>query len=233
MRRVSVVSLFFMCKTSTMFKSSGWSTLFMQRTASTATSAMGSARLGAILVLSDVLATQTSFSRSFKAFGTGTLNSSRNLIASSLARSKPSAMSLGCKPSARHCSASFMSSPMNITLDVVPSPVISSCAVAALAIMLAVGCWICISLKSTTPSFVILICPAPPTNIFSVPLGPKFVLMTSCKPLAAFKLTAKACDAFKTSAFELTTVTMMDYVPQLLRRCCGAASERRPRGRLR
>mmetsp|Transcript_61289 Transcript_61289/g.198283 ORF Transcript_61289/g.198283 Transcript_61289/m.198283 type:complete len:221 (-) Transcript_61289:54-716(-) len=218
---------------STMFKSNAVSAFLMHRTASTATSAIGSAMLGAIFVLRDVRATQTSFSRSFMGSGTATLNSSRNLMQSSLAKSKPSAISLGCRPSLRQTSASFMSSPMNITLDVVPSPVISSCAVAALAIMLAVGCWICISLKSTTPSFVILICPAPPTNIFSVPLGPKFVLMTSCKPLAAFKLTAKACDAFKTSAFELTTVTMMDYVPQLLRRCCGAASERRPRGRLR
>jgi hypothetical protein len=47
----------------------------------------------------------------------------------------------------------------------VPSPDISSCAVADLAIMPAVGCWICISWSKTLPSFVSLIWPAPPTNL--------------------------------------------------------------------
>ena len=35
------------------------------------------------------------------------------------------------------------SSPIRSTFDVVPSPVMSSCAVAALAMSEAVGCWIC------------------------------------------------------------------------------------------
>mmetsp|Transcript_14809 Transcript_14809/g.31976 ORF Transcript_14809/g.31976 Transcript_14809/m.31976 type:complete len:213 (+) Transcript_14809:1133-1771(+) len=192
-----------------MFKSRTWSGFLMQRTASTTTSAMGSAIIGAIFVRSAVRATQTSRSRSLRAFGTATLNSSRNFTISSLARSKPSAISLGWRPSARQPSANFMSSPMNMTLVVVPSPVISSCAVAARAIMLAVGCWICISLSKTTPSLVILICPAPPTNIFKVPRGPKFVFITSWRPLAALRFTAKACEALRTSALELTTVTMV------------------------
>ena len=41
--------------------------------------------------------------------------------------------------------ACFISSPTMSTEEVVPSPVMSSCAVATRAIMLAVGFWICIS----------------------------------------------------------------------------------------
>jgi len=48
---------------------------------------------------------------------------------------------------------------------VVPSPVTSSCAVAVLAIMAAVGFWICISWSSTLPSLVSLMSPAPPTSL--------------------------------------------------------------------
>ena len=43
----------------------------------------------------------------------------------------------------------------------VPSPVISSCAVAVRAMSVAVGCMICISFNKTAPSFVSLIWPAP------------------------------------------------------------------------
>lgn len=41
----------------------------------------------------------------------------------------------------------------------------SSWAVAALPIMAAVGCWICISWSRQLPSLVILIWPAPPTSL--------------------------------------------------------------------
>lgn len=61
--------------------------------------------------------------------------------------------------------ACFRSYPTNKTLDVVPSPEMSSWAVADLAIIPAVGCWICISWSKTLPSLVSLICPAPPTNL--------------------------------------------------------------------
>lgn len=54
-------------------------------------------------------------------------------------------------------SACFSSSPTRSTTEVVPSPQMSSCAVAALAIMTAVGCCICISRRSTFPSLVSLI----------------------------------------------------------------------------
>lgn len=47
-----------------------------------------------------------------------------------------------------------MSSPIRRTLEVVPSPTMSSWAVADLAIIPAVGCWICISCRRTLPSFV-------------------------------------------------------------------------------
>lgn len=71
--------------------------------------------------------------------------------------SNPSVMIRGCRPSAMYRSACFRSSPTNKTTDVVPSPQISSWAVAALAIMTAVGFCICISLSSTFPSLVNLI----------------------------------------------------------------------------
>lgn len=54
---------------------------------------------------------------------------------------------------------------MRRTVDVVPSPVISSCAVLARAIKDAVGCCICISCKRTFPSLVIFMSPAPETNL--------------------------------------------------------------------
>ena len=40
-------------------------------------------------------------------------------------------------------SLSFIRSPISTTFDVVPSPVMSSCAVAERAMSAAVGCWIC------------------------------------------------------------------------------------------
>lgn len=50
-----------------------------------------------------------------------------------------------------------MRAPMKRTIEVVPSPVTSSWATAALAIITAVGFWICISLSRTLPSLVSLI----------------------------------------------------------------------------
>jgi len=41
-----------------------------------------------------------------------------------------------------------------------------------------VGFWICISWRSVLPSLVSLRSPEPPTSIFKVPLGPRFVLRT-------------------------------------------------------
>lgn len=96
---------------------------------------------------------------------------------------------------------------MNSTLVVVPSPVISSCDVAQRAIMMAVGCWICISRSSDVPSLVSLIWPAPPTSIFSVPLGPRLVLSTACIPFAALMFTANAASAPMTWAFWLSCST--------------------------
>lgn len=53
--------------------------------------------------------------------------------------------------------------------EVVPSPHCSSCATAVLAIMAAVGFWICISVRRTLPSLVIFRLPDPSTNILIVP----------------------------------------------------------------
>ena len=93
------------------------------------------------------------------------------------------------------------------TVEVVPSPVTSSCATAVLAIMTAVGFWICISRSSTFPSFVSLMPPAPSTSILIVPLGPRLVFMTSCSPLAALMFIKRAaCDPM-TSAFGLRFLT--------------------------
>ena len=87
-----------------------------------------------------------------------------------------------------------------MTTLVVPSPVMSSCAVAAARSAKRVGCWICISWSSTAPSFVSLICPAPPTSILSVPRGPKLLFNTCCSPRAAEMLTMSADDFEITSA---------------------------------
>jgi hypothetical protein len=68
------------------------------------------------------------------------LNSSKNLSTSVLATSIPSTIILGWTPSPIYLSAYLITSPIKRTLVVVPSPTISSCAVAALPIMAAVGC---------------------------------------------------------------------------------------------
>lgn len=69
-------------------------------------------------------------------------------------------------------SACFRSSPMKMTVDDVPSPQISSWAVAVRAIRAAVGFWICISWRSVLPSLVSFTSPEPDTSIFRVPFGP-------------------------------------------------------------
>ncbi|WNF20006.1 hypothetical protein NG271_450 [Saccharomyces cerevisiae synthetic construct] len=97
--------------------------------------------------------------------------------------------------------ACLSNSPTRHTTVVVPSPVISSCAAAALAISTAVGDWICISVSNTLPSLVSLMLPAPSTSIFSVPLGPKLVSRTDCKPSADVTLTFKAASLLNDSAF--------------------------------
>lgn len=63
--------------------------------------------------------------------------------ASCLANSMPSVMMRGWTPSEIKRSACFKVSPISNTLDVVPSPVISSWAVQLRAIMTATGFWIC------------------------------------------------------------------------------------------
>ena len=85
------------------------------------------------------------------------VHSRPTLIVSFFAISKPSVMMRGCSPSVMCLSACFSSSPTRRTTDVVPSPQMSSCAVAARAIMTAVGFLICISRRRTFPSFVSLI----------------------------------------------------------------------------
>ena len=132
------------------------------------------------------------------------LKLSKNVRASFLASSYPSVITLGWIPSANNLSAYFINAPINRTLLVVPSPIMSSWAVALLAIMAAVGCWICISDKRTAPSLVNFIYPAPPTNIFSVPLGPRLDLITSIRPAAALMFIANAWYLRSTSALELT-----------------------------
>ena len=97
-----------------------------------------------------------------------------------------------------------MISPTMSTAEVVPSPVMSSCAVAMRAIMHAVGFWICISCSSVLPSLVSLMSPAPPTSILSVPLGPRLDLSTSWRPRAALMFIMCAAPFLTTSAFGLT-----------------------------
>ena len=88
----------------------------------------------------------------FNAFATGP-----TFKASILASSNPSVIIRGCSPSEMYLSACLSSSPTNITTEVVPSPQISSWAVAARAIITAVGFCICISRSKTLPSLVSLI----------------------------------------------------------------------------
>ena len=82
--------------------------------------------------------------------------------------------------------------------------VCSTWAVAVLATIDAVGCWICISWSRTLPSLVILMSPEPDTSIFMVPLGPRFVFKTSWRPLAALMLKDKAWAELLTWAFGLS-----------------------------
>lgn len=120
------------------------------------------------------------------------LKVSRKANASFLAYSYPSVITLGWIPSPSNLSAYFINAPINSTLLVVPSPTMSSYAAELLAIIAAVGCWIYISESSTAPSLVNLIWPAPPTNIFKVPFGPKLVFIISIRPAAALIFIANA-----------------------------------------
>mmetsp|Transcript_12055 Transcript_12055/g.39594 ORF Transcript_12055/g.39594 Transcript_12055/m.39594 type:complete len:201 (+) Transcript_12055:1385-1987(+) len=191
-----------MCMISIMCRSSGSSGLRMHSTASTQMSVNMSASSACILVRSDACATWTRRSRLRQSFSIFAF--SRNFSTSVLANSMPSHRSRGWTPSERWRSACFMISPTMRTAEVVPSPVMSSCAVAIRAIMHAVGFWICISCSRVLPSLVSLMSPAPPTSILRVPFGPKLDLSTSCRPRAALMFINEACPALSTSAPGLT-----------------------------
>ena len=53
-----------------------------------------------------------------------------------------------------------------------------------------------------------LICPAPPTSIFRVPLGPRFDFKTPCSPDAAATFTALAAALETISALGLISCTL-------------------------
>mmetsp|Transcript_26934 Transcript_26934/g.104568 ORF Transcript_26934/g.104568 Transcript_26934/m.104568 type:complete len:200 (+) Transcript_26934:5668-6267(+) len=161
---------------STICRSSGWPSLWIVSTASVTISESTVAKSETTLVASEHLAISTRSSRSI--FLSNAVSSIHRL-SSSLARSNPSVTDLGWSPSTRYLSACFKSSPMISTVEVVPSPHTSSWAVAVLAIMDAVGFWICISFSNTFPSLVILISPAPETSILIVPFGPRLLRRTS------------------------------------------------------
>mmetsp|Transcript_1491 Transcript_1491/g.9124 ORF Transcript_1491/g.9124 Transcript_1491/m.9124 type:complete len:217 (-) Transcript_1491:24-674(-) len=194
-----------MCMISTMCRSMGSCWLRMVNTASTTMSVSFSPNPLRTLVHREVLATQQSISRSGFSSVTlmSSLNLSRNSTAARFATSSPSTSTRGCTLSARYLSAARMISPIRMTVEEVPSPVTSSCATAARAIITAVGFWICISRSSTFPSLVSLTSPAPPTSIFTVPLGPRLVRSTSSSPLAACRfMWREACGPIR-SAFGL------------------------------
>ncbi len=167
-------------------------------TASTTISTNWFAKSGCNLVQRAVRATL--MSNGFSIVSLLTLKLYKNLSAYFLASSYPSVMILGWTCSCTSLCACFIIYPMSRTLEVVPSPTISSWAVADRAIIPAVGCCICISWSNTLPSLVNLICPAPPTSILRVPFGPKFDFITYWSPIAALMFMAKACIFFKTSA---------------------------------
>lgn len=124
--------------TSTIWRSNGYPSYFIVCTASTIISVKGLASDGCILVMREVRATSNSNSLSTSSFFT--LNVSKKANVSFLAISIPSTRTLGCTPSPKYLSAYLKSSPIKRTFDVVPSPTISSYAVAALPIIAAVGC---------------------------------------------------------------------------------------------
>mmetsp|Transcript_46084 Transcript_46084/g.150924 ORF Transcript_46084/g.150924 Transcript_46084/m.150924 type:complete len:252 (-) Transcript_46084:8-763(-) len=201
-RRESVPALCCMCMISTMCRSSGVSGLRIVSTASTQMAVNMSASSRCILVRSEHCAIWRSRSRSAQSLTSAvrSMYSSSDVFASSI----PSHSSRGCTPSERWRSACFIISPTTRTAEVVPSPVMSSCAVAMRAIMHAVGFWICISCSSVFPSLVSLMSPAPPTSILSVPLGPRLLLSTSCRPRAALMFISDAWPDLSTSAFGLS-----------------------------
>jgi len=130
----------FMVMISTMCKSIGSSFFAMHNTASTTMVVNLSANSSRSLVLNAVRATHNNISRSTPSSpGVALINVSKNFNDSRFATSIPSTNTLGCKPSFKYLSACFKSSPMTSTVVVVPSPVMSSCATAVLAIITAVG----------------------------------------------------------------------------------------------
>ena len=147
---------------STMCKSIARFSCLIARTASTQISVSFSASEAWIFVFKAVLVMSR---RDSLAAWTGTFIWSKISIALILAKLKPSVMSLGWRPSDIYTSACLRNSPIRSTVLVVPSPVLSFWVVEALAMREAVGCWICISWRRTLPSLVILMSPAPDTNL--------------------------------------------------------------------
>lgn len=139
---VSLANRWTICMIYTMWRSIGLSAILMILTASTTISTSWFARSGCNLVQRAVLATL--ISKGFSTVSLAILKLSKNFRAYFLASSYPSVMMRGWTCSWMRRCACFMSSPIKRTLEVVPSPTMSSWAVAERAIMPAVGCWICI-----------------------------------------------------------------------------------------
>ena len=178
-----------------MCKSIGASGFCIIWTASTTIYTILFARWGINFVFKAVLATDI---RSGLSISKQSLNFYKKDKDYFLANYNPSTIILGWTCYWTNLWLSFIISPIKSTLDVVPSPTISSCAVAALATIPAVGCCICISCNKTFPSFVSLICPAPPTSLFKiiyilvVPFGPRLLFMIYWSPVAALTFIARA-----------------------------------------
>ena len=194
----------FWCIISTIWRSIPVSR-FMVNTASVTISVIWSANFVGSFVLKAVRATFNKNSLSI--FSGLYLHVSKNSKLFFFANSIPSTKCDTWIPSCTYRKLWTNNSPMNKTFEDDPSPTVSSWAVAARAIIWAVGWIMDISWRRTFPSLVILTCPAPPTNIFSVPFGPTLERITLESDVAAVKFIRRAPSRSRSSPFSFMKFT--------------------------
>ena len=152
-------------------------------TASTAIFARKSFAASAFLPVIAVIATSLRTSVSFSVTGVAILSSAARQV--SFAKRNPCTIIVGCMFWSMSASDSFSRVPARTAAVVVPSPTSSSCVFATSTIILAAGCWISISSRIVTPSFVITTSPIESVSILSIPRGPSVVLIASATAFAA------------------------------------------------
>mmetsp|Transcript_49789 Transcript_49789/g.107842 ORF Transcript_49789/g.107842 Transcript_49789/m.107842 type:complete len:452 (+) Transcript_49789:440-1795(+) len=159
-----------------------------ERTASTATSAIGLCERLTILEESVVMATPMSASLDSSECSNVSEISASLSTATSHARSNPSAMRIGWMPRSSNASAFSSSAPASTTTPVVPSPISSSCDLESSTSSLPIWFSTFICSRMVAPSLVMHTSPSGLCSILSMPLGPSDVFKMLQTAFAAIML---------------------------------------------